>query len=357
VAIKSKELANLLGVSTATMSLVLNHKQGISDELRSSLLSRIREMGYGYMIKETPEAEPGGGAAAAKNIAYIILSDHQEEGDEGAFFPPVIEGAEREARHLGYHFSIIHMYDEKAGRLRDSIGKDQYAGMIVYADVMSAALKKELDSTEIPYVMLDCYDPDVKASSVTVNNRQGVYAAVRYLLEKGHREIGYVSSGTPRSSLVERKRCFSYACEDLGVEMRPEWNIVTDSLGQKAQDYLEGLWKGGVRPPSALLVENDVLALSVYRALKSAGYTVPEDVSVIGFDGRSICSIMEPTLTTMRIPRRLLGRTLIMLLHGKIDMRSRSMEEVAVRLEMNAELVEMASVRKLPEPLKEKRVD
>ena len=59
----------------------------------------------------------------------------------------------------------------------------------------------------------------------------------------------------------------------------------------------------------------------------------------------------------MRIPRRLLGRTLIMLLHGKIDMRSRSMEEVAVRLEMNAELVEMASVRKLPEPLKEKRVD
>lgn len=142
MAIKSKELANLLGVSTATMSLVLNHKQGISDELRSSLLSRIREMGYGYMIKETPEAEPGGGAAAAKNIAYIILSDHQEEGDEGAFFPPVIEGAEREARHLGYHFSIIHMYDEKAGRLRDSIGKDQYAGMIVYADVMSAALKK-----------------------------------------------------------------------------------------------------------------------------------------------------------------------------------------------------------------------
>ena len=85
----------------------------------------------------------------------------------------------------------------------------------------------------------------------------------------------------------------------------------------------------------------------MYRALKRAGYTVPDDVSVIGFDGRSICSIMEPTLTTMRVPRRLLGRTLIMLLNGKIDMRSRSMEDVPIRLEMNAELVEMASVRKL----------
>ena len=126
MAIKSKELAKLLGVSTATMSLVLNHKPGISDELRGSLLSRIQEMGYGYMIKEAEEAETGGSAVSAKNIAYIILADHQEEGDEGAFFPPVIEGAEREARRLGYHFSIIHMYDEKAGRLRESIKKEQY---------------------------------------------------------------------------------------------------------------------------------------------------------------------------------------------------------------------------------------
>ena len=347
MAIKSKELAKLLGVSTATMSLVLNHKPGISDELRGSLLSRIQEMGYGYMIKEAEEAETGGSTVSAKNIAYIILADHQEEGDEGAFFPPVIEGAEREARRLGYHFSIIHMYDEKAGRLRESIKKEQYAGMVVYADMMSPGLKKELDGTDIPYVMLDCYDPDIRASSVTVNNRQGIYTAVRYLLEKGHTEIGYVSSGTSRSSLVERRRCFSYACEDLEVKMCPEWNIVTNGSGLEAQAYLEGLWKSGVKPPTALLVENDMLAIPVYRALKRAGYTVPDDVSVIGFDGRSICSIMEPTLTTMRVPRRLLGRTLIMLLNGKIDMRSRSMEDVPIRLEMNAELVEMASVRKL----------
>ena len=90
-----------------------------------------------------------------------------------------------------------------------------------------------------------------------------------------------------------------------------------------------------------------VLAIGAMRAIHDRGLRVPEDISVIGFDGRSICSIMEPTLTTMRVPRRLLGRTLIMLLNGKIDMRSRSMEDVPIRLEMNAELVEMASVRKL----------
>lgn len=146
VAIKSKELAGMLGVSTATMSLVLNHKPGISDELRSSLLARIQEMGYGYMIKEEPQELQEGSPAPMKNIAYLVMSDYQDEGDEAAFFPPVIEGAEREARHLGYHFSIIHMYDEKGSRLRDSIRREEYAGMLVYADVMSQELKKELDA-------------------------------------------------------------------------------------------------------------------------------------------------------------------------------------------------------------------
>ena len=344
MAIKSKKLAGMLGVSTATMSLVLNHKPGINDELRSSLLARIQEMGYGYMIKEEPQELQEGSPAPMKNIAYLVMSDYQDEGDEAAFFPPVIEGAEREARHLGYHFSIIHMYDEKGSRLRDSIRREEYAGMLVYADVMSQELKKELDAMDIPYVMLDCYDPFVKASSVTVNSQQGIYTAVRYLQEKGHREIGYVATGTARSSLLERRRYFHYAIEDLGLQLNREHDIVTNCRGAKAQEYLELLWKGGVKPPTALLVENDVLAIPVYRALKSAGYRVPEDVSVIGFDGRSICSIMEPTLTTMRIPRRLLGRSLIMLLHNKIDMKARSMEDIPVRLEINAELVEMESV-------------
>ena len=102
--------------------------------------------------------------------------------------------------------------------------------------------------------------------------------------------------------------------EDLGPQLNREHDIVTNCRGSEGAGVSGAAVEGRVKPPTALLVENDVLAIPVYRALKSAGYRVPEDVSVIGFDGRSICSIMEPTLTTMRIPRRLLGRSLIMLL-------------------------------------------
>ena len=142
----------------------------------------------------------------------------------------------------------------------------------------------------------------------------------------------------------ERRQCFRYALEDLGMREEPGMYIETGCTGQRAQEYLERLWKGGVHPPSALLVENDVLAIPVYRALKNSGYRIPEDVSVIGFDGRSVCSMLEPTLTTMRIPRRMLGRTLVTLLADKINRKERSMEDVTMRVEINAELVEMESV-------------
>lgn len=346
MAIKSKELAKMLGVSTATISLVLNNKPGISEELRKKLLKRIKEMGYGYMIREEEEDFPEESAQNVKNIAFVIYVRQNEEDTDAVFFPPVMEGTEREARHRGFHMSIFHMNREKGDRLGNYVRKEDYAGIIVYADQLDDQISRELEETQIPYVMLDCYNPAIDACTVDVNNEQGIYAAIDYLLKKGHREIGYVSSGSRSDSYMERHRFFHYAMQDYGLAEWPDYDIVTNCWGQAAQEYLEKIWSD-MRPPTALLVENDVLALSVYRALKSVGYRIPEDVSVIGFDGRNICSIMEPTLTTMRIPRRFFGRTLVMLLEWKINLRERGMEEVPVKMEIDVELVEMDSVRTL----------
>ena len=344
MAIKSKELAGMLGVSAATMSLVLNHKPGISEELRNSLLERIREMGYGYMIREEDERGEKEETAGDKTIAYVVLSEYHDDVEEAAFFPKVIEGAEREARRLGYRFTILHIYDEKGGRLKESIRKEAFAGLLIYAAQVSREMKEALDALEVPWILIDCFCPDVEASAVTVNNRQGIYTAVKYLYGRGHRKIGYVSSGRPLCSLIERRRSFSYAMEELGLEEEARFCVEEAGTGQKAQEYLEALWKDAGRIPTAFLVENDVMAIAVYRALKSNGFRIPEDVSVIGFDGRSICSMLEPSLTTLRVPRRLMGRLLVRLLLEKIELQNRASERVTVRLEINAELVEMESV-------------
>ena len=344
MAIKSKELAGMLGVSAATMSLVLNHKPGISEELRNSLLEKIREMGYGYMIREEDERGEKEETAGDKTIAYVVLSEYHDDVEEAAFFPKVIEGAEREARRLGYRFTILHIYDESGAKLKEIIGKEQFVGMLIYAAQVNSRMKEALDALEVPWILIDCFCPDAEASAVTGNNRQGIYAAVKYLYGRGHRKIGYVSSGRPLCSLMERRRSFRYAMEELGLTEEPLFCVEEAGCGQKAQEYLEELWKDAERIPTALLVENDVMAVAVYRALKSNGLRIPEDVSVIGFDGRSICSMLEPALTTLRVPRRVMGRLLVTLLLQKIELQSRSAEDVTVRLEINTELVEMESV-------------
>ena len=326
MAIKSKELAGMLGVSAATMSLVLNHKPGISEELRNSLLEKIREMGYGYMIREEDEKGEREETVPNKTIAYVVLSEYHDDVEEAAFFPKVIEGAEREARKRGCRFTILHMYDEIGTKLRESINKEQFDGMLVYAAQISDSMKEAL-----------------------VNNRQGVFAAVKYLYGRGHRRIGYVSSGRPLCSLIERRKSFSYAMEELGLSEDPLLCVECAGTGQKAQEFLEELWRDTGRIPTALLVENDVMAISVYRALRSNGLRIPEDVSVIGFDGRSICSMLEPALTTLRVPRRMMGRLLVTLLLQKMELQEHTEEMVTVRLEINAELVEMDSVADVPD--------
>lgn len=349
MAIKSKELAGMLGVSAATMSLVLNHKPGISEELRNSLLEKIREMGYGYMIREEDEKGEREETVPNKTIAYVVLSEYHDDVEEAAFFPKVIEGAEREARKRGCRFTILHMYDEIGTKLRESINKEQFDGMLVYAAQISDSMKEALDALELPYLLIDCFCPAVDASAVTVNNRQGVFAAVKYLYGRGHRRIGYVSSGRPLCSLIERRKSFSYAMEELGLSEDPLLCVECAETGQKAQEFLEELWRDTGRIPTALLVENDVMAISVYRALRSNGLRIPEDVSVIGFDGRSICSMLEPALTTLRVPRRMMGRLLVTLLLQKMELQEHTEEMVTVRLEINAELVEMDSVADVPD--------
>lgn len=342
MAIKSKELAEMLEVSTATMSLVLNNKPGISEELRKTLLSQIREMGYGYMIKD--EEQHVEESPEKKKLVYLIFVDAKDDREESAFYPPVLEGAEREARKCGYQLSVLYV-DEKGcdGNIAGLIGED-YSGIIVQNAVLGRETIQELEKTGIPYVAVDCYEVGKKVTSVVCNNEQGINVAVKYLKDMGHRSIGYIRSGSASICFEERYKFFKYAVEEQQLEWKPEYDVDVNGWGREAQARLDELIAGGMELPDAYMLETDVLAPPLYQSLKTAGYRIPEDISVIGFDGRAVCNILTPPLTTMRVHRRFMGRALVMLLCHKIEMKEISMEPITAKLELDVELVRMGSV-------------
>ena len=222
--------------------------------------------------------------------------------------------------------------------------------MLVYAAQICEEMKEALDALEIPYILIDCYCPLAGANAVTVNNRQGIFTASNICMIKGTEGSGI---SVPEAALLPGGTQEKLPLRDGGgrIDEDPRFCVEEAGTGQDAQEYLEELWKDTALVPSAMVLENDLMAIAVYRALKGRGLRIPEDVSVVGFDGRSICSMLEPALTTLRVPRREMGRLLVMLLLQKIELQGRTAEQVTVRLEIDAELVEMDSVKECREGL------
>lgn len=347
MAIKSKELAEMLGVSTATMSLVLNNKPGISDELRESLVRRICDMGYDYMLKE-PAGHTGADTEGKhKSLAYVIIANYSlSESDTYGFFPPVLEAAEREARENGYNLLVVHINYKEGCTVAKCINKEEIEGMIVLCLGMKKRVYEELEDKGIPYVTIDEYDPLRKASSVTVNNVQAMTVLISYLKKMGHKKIGYIADKSDSRGFIERREAYLYGLKQNGLPYYEKYDIRVDYCGGETKG-VDVDWEKGGDMPTVYVSENDMLAWKVIKKLKVCGFRVPEDISVAGFDDRNFCSMIEPPLTTLRIPRQLLGRQLVFLLLNKISLAKQGLEDVPMKLELAVELVERKSVKRL----------
>lgn len=354
---KAKDLAKKLGVSPATISLVLNNKPGISDSLRHSLIEKIRELGCDSMLSEScrpaqeEPADPAHGAIRPV-VVYLIYTSCNEYDDRFAFYPAVLEGAEMEARDSNYNLMVLHMSCEGNANLCRLVECSGGAiGAIVQASHIDECILQDVRSLDIPCVFVDAYRPDLKASSVCVNNEQGVYSAVRHLKEKGHRNLGYVHSGSMGDSQLERRRCFHQALREYGLADRHEnYFIARGACGGEGTDVFTSLcadFQQAEHMPTALLAENDRLAWQAMKALEHGGLRVPDDVSVIGFDDRSICTMVEPKLTSVKNYRHLMGRECVTMLRNMRRLKKLGFSDPCLKYELPAELIERDSVKDL----------
>lgn len=347
--IKAKDLANQLGVSPATISLVLHNKPGISSALRRSLVDRIKELGYGDMLQETPAlpvplpAQEPPRSFPRRSIAYLIYTASDEASDRFAFYPAVLEGAEMQARENNCNLVVFHMNRGGVQRLDTLLNQSgTVMGAIIQATHISPEILEDISSLQIPCVFIDAYLPSARVSCVCTNNEQGMESVVQYLRDMGHRKIGYVSSGQDTDCQLERRRCFHLALRELGLSGHTEFEFTAKSAG----DFISQ-WQSREELPSALAVENDLLAWHVAKALQSRGVRIPEDVSITGFDDRSLCTMMEPNLTSVKNSRHLMGREAVLLLGNLLQLRQQGLQDLPLKVELPTSLMARDSVRRL----------
>lgn len=352
---KAKDLAKKLGVSPATISLVLNNKPGISDSLRQSLLEKIEELGCQEMLcdarpnAKASEEKPGVNDPPA--ILYLIYTGCMEDDSNIAFFPAVLEGAETEARDNGYNLIVLHMNCQGETGLPELLRRcGNVVGAIIQASQVSDRILEDIKSIDIPCVWTDVYRPDLQLSGVCVNNEQGIFNLVKYLKEMGHRDIGYVYSEFSSESLQERKRCFHAALREFGLEDRPEnyfisaWDCRNCSYDFKR---ITRQLSQAERLPTVLVAEDDHEATQIYQALRHLGLRVPEDISVTGFDDNFLASMLDPPLTTVKNYRHLMGRQCVLLLQNLLRLKKAGIKNPCLKCEVSTKLVQRGSVRDL----------
>ncbi len=342
MALKAKEIAGILGISQATLSLVVNNKPGISEKTRNRVIQELRDRGFDYLLSDQTrkDMEPAG---EMRSIGFIIYTVAGDLLGYNSFFQFIMEGLESRARKHGYNICFVTVRKENIQYDIQHIKNAGYCGCAIFATEMHEDDIVHFEGLGIPLVLLDNYFNTYSLNSVKLNNQQGTYLAVRNLIEHGHKKIGYLRSGLNINSFEERYASALNAMRGFGIDDPAQY---TYTIGYRTEDAAKGMKKlldEGVPLPTAFLADNDIVAAGAMLACHEAGVKIPEELSFIGFDDRPECILCSPQLSTIRISRQYFGaeaiEVLIRMLNGETN--------IQMKIEIGTEMVERGSVSDL----------
>lgn len=292
-----KELAALAGVSPAAVSLVLNNKKGVGEEKRRKILQLLKENGYSV----PGDASPSGSILLIKYSTHGILVE-----ENAGFVNAIIDSIQAGCLQKGIQLSIRFAKNNLSEAL-EAINFAHYQGVILLGTELPSSDYKLLEEIPLPSVVVDNEMPGCHCSSVVMDNDAGVRDALEYLFSLGHREIAYFSSSLPIQNFADRSRAFFKAVQELGMTCLPEhhFKLLPSMMG--ACGSMDSLLKKGASLPSCAFADNDTIAIGAMKSLQKHGIRIPEDISVIGFDDIQYAAIHSPSLSTIRIPREVLG--------------------------------------------------
>lgn len=333
---KAKDIARELGVSPATVSLVLNNKPGVGEAKRKEILDKILEMDCGYLLKDA-EAYKG-------DVGFVIYKCGGQVVEEYPFFSYLSESITRAVERNRYTMSIMYLdnqmpISEQFAAL-DSHGR---AGYIVYAVEMQPEDMKVFERLDVPCVFLDNPFPTLAVDAVMVDNFLGIYQGFEYLYQMGHRKIGYIKSKFSIICFEERLRAFRECMRNHGIPYREDYVMDVGYLESETGADVENYLDRHADLPTAFMADNDLLACRAVQTFKKREIKVPDEISVVGFDNRPICSFTEPKVTTIQLSADEMGELSVELLMKRIGKGRGS----TTKYKLGTKLIENESVKRL----------
>lgn len=311
--VSSHDVARRAGVSRTTVSFVLNNAPGksIPEATRARVLAAARELAY------VPNAKARG-IAMAKHRSIGFFIPHPGYVSCDAFLYRVIQGMSPVLNKCRFGLVLQPIALAQQNYLQVA-RKDEIDGVVLMNTHRGDHGLTELRDAGFPLVVIGTL-PDRRICQIDIDNRAAVAEAVQYLVDLGHRDIGVIVHA-PLSYHAARDRLagFRAAMAAAGLPVRREWVRVADFTEQSGHDAMAAILARR-RRPTAVLAANDVVAYGALKAVQERGLSVPDDISLMGFDDDFLSRYLKPQLTTVCNPAAGLGaeaaRQLIGLMRG-----------------------------------------
>ena len=331
-----KDIARRCNVSVATVSKALNGQQDVGEETRRRITETADAMGY--MANASARA-------LKTNRSYnigVLFVDPMHGGLAHEFFSSVLDGIRMQAEQNGYDITFINCrVGQRATTYLQHCLYRGVDGVVIASADFNDPMVMELANAALPVVTIDHVFNDGLA--VVSDNHKGMEALTRFVVEHGHRKLALIH-GEKTTVTINRLGGFYRVCEEFGIPVREDWvreGVFHDPRG--CYELTKALLALPERP-TCIFFPDDYSAVGGCNAIREAGLRIPEDISVVGYDGIPLSRTVSPALTTWRQDTAGLGQTatarLIELIeHPKTVIRDRVIVE--------GRLQEGASVKQL----------
>lgn len=330
-----QEIANQLGITKVSVSKALNNQPGVSAELKQRILEVTRELGYFNNKQKKASLD-------IKKLGFLVSKRFFLENDN--FYTKIYYSLGRECakKEINLFLFIINSNDESDLSIPFSIRQDNLDGLFIAGEIKDAYIHTLLH-LGIPITAIDFYKPNLNLDCVVTDNFYASSMATNYLIQQGHRNIGFVGNPNFTSSVMDRYYGYLKALNENNLSYNTDWHIVNnDSSGFYTIDF-----KLPDSLPTAFLCHCDMAAYHLMLKLQSVGISVPEQVSIISFDNTELSKNCSPSLTTINIDTHEFA--LKSLQHMLWKKNAPSSE--AQRIFISTNLIERNSVKKLDRSL------
>ena len=304
-------MAQLSGVSVATVSRVFNGYTDVNPKTRERVLAAARELDY------APSAAARTLVGHRSQLVGVVLFTGYEHPDiEHPFFQDVLVGLKHGIGELGY--DLLLFATEQPGAYLRRARHHRVDGIVLWGiDRTDPEIPKLIDA-EMPLVAVDLEVAGPRATWVSSDSVDGARLAVRHLHALGHTRIATITGLVETKPGRERLEGYRSELASAGLKARPEYEQRGDFYADSGESAMRALL-ALPEPPTAVFVAADEMAVGALQAARTVGIRVPEDVSIVGFDDSRLAALLQPPLTTVRQDRIGLGVAAARTLAGAIE--------------------------------------